>query len=82
MNIQKLWCLALTILVFASCEKEEELTTTIFKEEISGYAQKGPFINGSPIQIFELGPKLSATGKIFIPRSLITEVAFHLQILL
>jgi len=32
---------------------------------ISGYAQKGPFINGSSVTIFDLQPDLSQTGRSF-----------------
>ena len=39
--------------------------TKITKEVFSGYAQKGPFVNGSPVTIFELKSDLTQTGKSF-----------------
>jgi uncharacterized protein (TIGR02145 family) len=57
------------ILIFSfffihSCKKDTVLTQ-IKKDKISGYVQKGPFINGSSIQMFELNSSLNQTGKVF-----------------
>ena len=50
-------------LIFASRTiKEDEL---ILKESISGYVQKGPYLNGSSISIAELTSDLIPTGKQF-----------------
>jgi hypothetical protein len=43
------------------CTKEN----TIIKEEIHGLAQKGPFVIGSNISIFELNTDLTQTGKTY-----------------
>ena len=40
----------------------QNLTDTLTIEELSGYVQKGPFINGSSITISELKTNLSPTG--------------------
>ena len=37
----------------------------ITKSVISGYAQKGPFINGSAVMIFELDKALNQTGRVY-----------------
>jgi len=40
-------------------------TTIPSEKTLKGYAQKGPFINGSSISVYELQPNLSPTGKSF-----------------
>lgn len=50
------------LLALNSCGEE---TTVLKKESISGYVQKGPFINGTSISINELRNDLSQTGKVF-----------------
>ncbi len=56
--------LAFLFLVIASCEKESLPETFLF-DNISGYVQKGPYINGTDIQIAELTNQLHPTGKNF-----------------
>jgi uncharacterized protein (TIGR02145 family) len=53
--------LGLIILLFNSCKKD----FSILKEKISGYVQKGPFVNGTSISIYELDENLGQTGKNF-----------------
>lgn len=52
-----------------SCEKENtnnpDNSHPVNKEKISGYVQKGPFINGTSITISELTTALIQTGKTF-----------------
>jgi len=59
----------LLILALISCEKDtisrKNEVTPISKEKISGFVQKGPFINGTSISILELESDLSQTGKTF-----------------
>lgn len=64
MKINKIVCLLGIVGILAGCEKEEE-PDPIIKESISGYVQKGPFINGASILISELDKKLNATGRNF-----------------
>lgn len=47
-----------------SCQ-EKELENRITKSKISGYVQKGPFINGTSVQMFELSSSLDQTGNVF-----------------
>ena len=50
------------LIITTSCEKEE---FKIVKQEISGHVQKGPYIVGTSISMFELKPSLDQTGKTF-----------------
>jgi hypothetical protein len=57
--------LILTV-VFPGCENpSESKTNLIIKDHFNGYVQKGPFINGSSISIYELEENLSQTGKVY-----------------
>ena len=51
--------------IFISCKKATDNATKIKKDKISGYVQKGPFVNGTSIQMYELNSSLKQTGKIF-----------------
>jgi len=48
-----------------SCEKDKETTDNTTKHSITGYVQKGPFVNGSSITVYDLKSDLSSTGKSF-----------------
>lgn len=67
-KIIKLSPIILFLCLFA-CEKENKDNPNeshpVQKEKISGYVQKGPFINGTSISIFELNSDLIQTGKTF-----------------
>ncbi len=56
--------LLLLLITTLGCIKNE---VTVQKEtkSFSGYAQKGPFINGSSISVFDLNAELSPTGSIY-----------------
>ncbi|MBU1368964.1 MAG: hypothetical protein KJ578_00120 [Bacteroidetes bacterium] len=53
------------IFILNSCSKDEKSIPIIKKEHISGFVQKGPFINGTSISINELNADLSQTGKMY-----------------
>lgn len=55
----------IAIFISNSCSKDDETTPVIKKERISGFVQKGPFINGTSISINELNTDLSQTGKTY-----------------
>ena len=55
----------IVIFILNSCSKDDESTPVIKKEKISGFVQKGPFINGTSISINELNTDLSQTGKTY-----------------
>ena len=46
-------------------ENEPDNNDKIIKEKITGYVQKGPYINGTSINIYELDNSLSQTGNNF-----------------
>lgn len=53
--------IVLLSILLISCN--EEKNTGFSFEKISGYAQKGPFLNGTSVTISELTPALLSTGK-------------------
>ena len=57
----QLFQLVILFLVFISCEKDNNSGLSL--EKLNGYAQKGPFLNGTSITISELSPALTPTGK-------------------
>jgi hypothetical protein len=52
--------------ILYSCTDDKESGSVIKKDSINGFAQKGPFINGTSITISELNNDLDQTGKSFI----------------
>jgi hypothetical protein len=55
------YCLLFVIILFTvSCQKEPKQSYNL-----SGYAQKGPFLMGSEVTIIELDDGLDPTGKVF-----------------
>jgi hypothetical protein len=63
MKTSILCLIPITIILIASCEKDD--STVIKKEKITGFVQKGPFNNGTSITISELNDNLTQTGKNF-----------------
>jgi hypothetical protein len=57
--------LNVTILIPGCEDPTESEANLITKDNLSGYVQKGPFINGSSISIYELEENLSQTGKVY-----------------
>jgi hypothetical protein len=56
--------LSLTLVIsLLSCRKDNEASIT--KSSLNGRVQKGPFLNGTAIDIYELDNDLSATGKAY-----------------
>lgn len=55
---------SLIVAMSISCKKEkEENTIVVTKSSVNGVIQKGPFISGSSISIYEMDASLSQTGK-------------------
>jgi len=52
-------------IIFCSCGKEDEISTEIKKEKVTGFVQKGPYINGTQILMSELNASLDQTGNLF-----------------
>jgi len=58
--------ISLLFIFFLGCKKlDKPGSLEIKKEKISGYIQKGPFLNGTQISMYELDSKLAQTGKVF-----------------
>ena len=62
-----------------SCQDDEEVRQDEHSVSINGYAQKGPFINGTAITVSELNQKLIATGKNFTTQIIDNKGAFSLK---
>lgn len=65
--MKKLILLQLMILLFIvlACNKDNDDFKEISLEKVSGYAQKGPYLNGTSVTIYELTDDLVPTGKNF-----------------
>jgi len=56
----------IAIIGLVSCKKDIETAVSTFtKDKISGSSQKGPFLNGSSLTVFELDAAYSQTGNSF-----------------
>jgi hypothetical protein len=51
------------MIIFLSDCKKENSSSAITIQKLTGYAQKGPFINGSSVTIYDLQSDLAPTGK-------------------
>lgn len=68
----------LVALTFSSC-KEEDTVPEIKPQSISGYVQKGPFINGSSVTVYDLQSDLSPTGKSYYSQIIDNNGVFRLK---
>lgn len=50
--------------MFSSCEKTSDIET-VQLNSVDGLVEKGPFISGSSVSIYELDKDLNGTGKVF-----------------
>lgn len=66
------------MLAFAGCENDPA-ENILEKDNITGYVQKGPFINGTTITIAELNSKMSPTGRTFSTEILDNAGTFNLS---
>ncbi len=66
------------IFMFSSCKKDEQ-EPLITKDVINGVAQKGPFLNGTSIGVYELNDRYSPTGKIYTTQILDNSGQFQLN---
>ena len=76
-NISLLF-LATLIFMFSSCKKDKQ-EPLITKDIINGVAQKGPFLNGTSIGVYELNDRYSPTGKIYTTQILDNTGQFQLN---
>ena len=49
----------------SSCEENKEADFNVAREQVNGYVQKGPYLNGTAITVSELTRELTPTGKNF-----------------
>ncbi len=67
-----------SLFLLVSCEKDpmpDEVTRT----DVSGFVQKGPFINGTDISVAELTDELTPTGKMFSSQIMDNKGTFDIQ---
>ncbi len=67
------------IMFFTNCKKNDNSNSSTTIQNVIGYAQKGPFINGSSITVFDLQTNLSATGKSFNSQIIDNKGTFQLS---
>jgi hypothetical protein len=67
------------ILITISCEKEKDNKTKLSLDKVSGYVQKGPYLNGTAITISELSIDLIPTGKNFSSQILDNKGTFEIK---
>ena len=60
--MKKILLLNLVILIVIACEKNDVVQNNLSFEKISGYVQKGPYLNGTSVSIYELKDNLEPTG--------------------
>ena len=53
-----------SFIVFYSCENTSE-NDNVKLNSVAGLVEKGPFISGSSVSIYELDNNLNGTGKVF-----------------
>jgi hypothetical protein len=71
--------LLLILISLLGCSKEQDPSSTFTKEKLTGYLQKGPFVNGSSLTVFELDERYAQTGKSFNTQILDNTGAFELS---
>jgi hypothetical protein len=59
--------------------KDQSDIRPIVKEKLSGYVQKGPYINGTTIQMYELNSSLVQTGKSFTTKIIDNRGSFEIN---
>lgn len=55
----------LALLLIVSCKTNDDIDDGLSLEKINGYVQKGPFLSGTSVTVYELSESLVATGKNF-----------------
>ncbi|WPP52726.1 Kelch repeat-containing protein [Catalinimonas niigatensis] len=83
---KKLFYTGLALVLVFSCREDDEVVNTppvavdsTLTVDLSGYVQKGPFINGTAITISELDKKLVTTGKNFTTQIADNKGSFSLK---
>lgn len=71
--------LCLSVILFSCNKKEETTINNLTVTDIDGVVQKGPFLNGTSIDIFELKDDCSPTGKSFSSQIIDNSGTFKLE---
>ncbi|HEY3371379.1 MAG TPA: fibrobacter succinogenes major paralogous domain-containing protein [Prolixibacteraceae bacterium] len=71
--------LIVLILMAVSCNEENNIQPTLTLPKVSGYVQKGPFLNGTAITITELSAELVPTGKNYPSQILDNKGSFEVK---
>ncbi len=77
MKTTRYYLLFLILAVCISCE--QEMDNSIILDRVDGYVQKGPFLNGTEISIYELNDNLVQTGKTFSSQILDNKGSFEID---
>lgn len=79
MKKKQLFQLLILILIVFGCGKDDETPKGLSLEKVSGYVQKGPYLNGTSVTIYELNEDLLATGKNFPSQILDNKGTFEIK---
>ena len=75
----KLFKMIMLIFIFVSCDDGNENINQLSLEKVSGYVQKGPYLNGTPITIYELSQDLVPTGRDYSSQILDNKGTFEIK---
>jgi hypothetical protein len=74
-----LFQMLMLIFIISSCERTENNHDHLSIDRISGYVQKGPYLNGSSITLRELSSGLIQTGKTYSSQILDNQGSFEMN---
>ncbi len=55
----------ISLLCFISCSSDDDSLGNVSIDSVKGLVEKGPFVSGSSVSIYELDNNLNATGRVF-----------------
>jgi hypothetical protein len=70
--------IVLFLFLLVSCEKDP-MPDEVNRKDVSGFVQKGPFINGTDISIAELTEEMTQTGKMFSSQIMDNKGTFEIR---
>lgn len=79
MKKNQLFQFLILIFIAFSCGEENETPKGLSLEKVSGFVQKGPYLNGTSVTIYELSTDLQATGKNFPSQILDNKGTFEIK---
>lgn len=77
--MKKLILFILIAVVAFACQDDNETPKGLSIEKVSGYVQKGPYLNGTAVTIYELNDDLDPTGKNFPSQILDNKGTFEIK---